>query len=58
MKFNWGVSIDAFEKSYKRITTQDSFNGYILTSKKVDPGRNVGFRLSYSFGKIEKSDPF
>lgn len=57
MKLNWGVSIDAFEKSYKRITTQDSFNGYILTSKKVDPGRTLGFRLSYSFGKIQKSDP-
>lgn len=57
MKFNWGLSIDAFEKSYKRITTQDSYNGYILTSKKVDPGRSVGFRVSYSFGKIQKSDP-
>lgn len=55
MKFNWSISIDAIEKSYKTITNQDIYSGYLLTSRRINPGRSVNFIFSYSLGKIKQT---
>ena len=56
MRFNWGVSIDAVEKSNKTVTTQDVYSGYIKTARKIDPGRSINFFVSYSFGKPRQNN--
>jgi hypothetical protein len=56
MRFNWGVSIDAVEKSNKTVTTQDVYSGYIQTARRIDPGRSINFFVSYSFGKPRQNN--
>ena len=53
MKFNWGVRVNAIEKSSKTITTQDIYSGYMLTSQRINPGRSIEIVVSYSLGKIK-----
>jgi hypothetical protein len=56
MRFNWGVSIDAVEKSNKTVTTQDVYSGYIKTARRIDPGRSINFFVSYSLGKPRQNN--